>query len=83
MSGPETRSEVVHRPQHGLTTAGLYQRVGHPTPEGLQQIVATPDVPETLRAWAARQIRLRTAGRQEPADGEEVDLMGDEPVLGT
>ncbi len=49
--------EVIHRPEHGLTIAGLYQRVGHPTPEGLQQIVATPDVPETLRAWAARQIR--------------------------
>ena len=49
--------EVIHRPEHGLTIAGLYQRVGHPTPEGLQQVVATPDVPETLRAWAARRIR--------------------------
>jgi MOSC domain-containing protein YiiM len=49
--------EVVHRPEHGLTIAGLYQRVGHPTSEGLQQIVANPDVPESLRAWAARQIR--------------------------
>ncbi|MET0490631.1 MAG: MOSC domain-containing protein [Acidimicrobiales bacterium] len=49
--------EVIHRPEHGLTIAGLYQRIGHPTPEGLQQVVATPDVPETLRAWAARRIR--------------------------
>ena len=56
-SGPDDPVEVIHRPEHGLTIAGLYQRVGHPTPEGLQQIVATPDVPENVRAWAARQIR--------------------------
>jgi len=49
--------EVVHRPERGLTIAGLYQRVRNPTPEGLQQVVATPAVPESLRAWAARQIR--------------------------
>ena len=49
--------EVIHRPEHGLTIAGLYQRIGHPTSEGLQQVVATPDVPETLRAWASRRIR--------------------------
>jgi MOSC domain-containing protein YiiM len=49
--------EVIHRPGHGLTIAGLYQRIGHPTPEGLQQIVAIRDVPENVRAWAARRLR--------------------------
>ena len=49
--------EVIHRPEHGLTIAGLYQRVGQPTPEGLELIVATPEVPENVRVWAARQLR--------------------------
>jgi MOSC domain-containing protein YiiM len=55
--GAEDPVEVVHRPDHGLTIAGLHHRVGHPTPEGLQQIVATPDVPENLRVWATRRLR--------------------------
>ena len=49
--------EVIHRPEHGLTIAGLAQRVGHPTPEGLHEIVATPEVPENVRGWAARRLR--------------------------
>jgi MOSC domain-containing protein YiiM len=49
--------EIIRRPEHGLTIAGLYQRVGHPTPAGLELIVANPDVPENVRGWAARRLR--------------------------